>query len=227
MLLLLSLILAGATASAEPPLGGVPKADSRPAAEAGTHVPAQRPANWARQLHVSGLPNLHKVSNELYRCAQPTAEGIQHLRSLGIKTVVNLRSFHSDAGMIGNAAIHYEPIPMNAWHPEEEEVVRFLRIVTDPKRVPVLVHCQHGADRTGTMCALYRIVVQGWSKEEALREMQEGGFGFHGVWQNLIRYVNGLDIERIKQKAGIKSPAASWRPSWPATVLASRPGAAR
>jgi protein tyrosine phosphatase (PTP) superfamily phosphohydrolase (DUF442 family) len=227
MLPLLSLILAGATASAEPPPGAAPKADSRPASEAGTPASAQRPAKWARPLQAPGLPNLYKVSNDLYRCAQPTAEEFQNLRSLGIKTVVNLRSFHSDAGMIGNAAIHYEPIPMNAWHPEEEEVVRFLRIVTDPKRVPVLVHCQHGADRTGTMCALYRIVVQGWSKEEALREMQEGGFGFHGVWQNLIRYVNGLDIERIKQKAGIKSPAASWRPSWPATVLASRPGAAR
>jgi protein tyrosine phosphatase len=80
--------------------------------------------------------------------------------------------------------------------------------VTDPKRVPVLVHCQHGADRTGTMCALYRIAVQGWSKEEALREMQAGGFGFHGVWQDLVRFVDKLDIKRIQQKAGIKSPAA-------------------
>jgi protein tyrosine phosphatase (PTP) superfamily phosphohydrolase (DUF442 family) len=209
MLLLLSLILVGVTASAEPPLGAVPKADSRPAAEVGSHASAQRPANWARPLHVSGLPNLHKVSNDLYRCAQPSAEGIQNLSSLGIKTVVDLRSFHSDAGMMGDTTIHYESIPMNAWHPEEEEVVRFLHIVTDLKCVPVLVHCQHGADRTGTMCALYRIAVQGWSKEEALREMQEGGFGFHGVWQNLIRYVNGLDIKRIKQKAGIKSPTAS------------------
>ena len=206
-MLLLSLILAGATASAEPPLGADPKADGRPAAEAGTHASAQRPANWARQLQVSGLPNLHKVSNDLYRCAQPTAEGIQKLSSLGIKTVVNLRSSHSDAGMMSDTTINYEPIPMNAGHPEEEEVVRFLRIVTDPKRVPVLVHCKAGADRTGTMCAVYRIAVQGWSKEEALREMQEGGFGFHGVWQNLIWYINGLDIERIKRKAGIKSPS--------------------
>ena len=85
------------------------------------------------------------MSKDLYRCAQPTAEGLQNRGLLGIKTVVNLRSFHSDAGMTGNAAIHYEHIPMKAWHPEEEDIVRFLRIVTDPKRVPVLVHCQHGA----------------------------------------------------------------------------------
>jgi protein tyrosine phosphatase (PTP) superfamily phosphohydrolase (DUF442 family) len=209
MPLLLSLILARATALAEPPPGPDPVADRRPATAVGARAPAQRPANWAQPLHVSGLPNLHKVSNDLYRCAQPTAEGIRSLSSLGIKTVVNLRSSHSDAAVMGDTTIHYEPIPMNSWHPEEEEVVRFLRIVTNPNRVPVLAHCQHGADRTGTMCALYRIAVQGWSKEAALREMQEGGFGFHEVWQNLIQYIKGLDIERIKQKAGIKSTAAS------------------
>jgi protein tyrosine phosphatase (PTP) superfamily phosphohydrolase (DUF442 family) len=209
MFLLLWLASAGAAASAEPSPGAAPQADNRPAAQAGVQASPRRPANWAQPLQVSGLPNLHKVSNDLYRCAQPTAEGIKNLRSLGIKTVVNLRAFHSDAAVAGDTAILHEHIAMNAWQPKEEEVVRFLRIAADPKRVPVLVHCQHGADRTGMMCALYRIAVQGWSKEEALREMQEGGFGFHGVWQNLIRYVDGLDIERIKQKAGIKSPGAS------------------
>ena len=71
----------------------------------------------------------------------------------------------------------------------------------------MFVHCQHGSDRTGTMCALYRIAVCGWTKEDALKEMQEGGFGFHGVWQNLLDFINKLDIEKIKQEAGI-APAA-------------------
>ena len=194
-ILLLTILLANATAPAEPPRG---------TAEAGAHTPAQRPADWAQPRQVPGLPNLHKVSSDLYRCAQPSAEGFKNLGSLGIKTVVNLRSFHSDAGIMGDAAVKHEHIAMKAWHPEEEDVVRFLRIVNDPKRVPVLVHCQHGADRTGTMCAIYRIAVQGWSKEKALREMQDGGFGFHGVWQDLIQFINGLDVERIKQKAGIQ-----------------------
>jgi hypothetical protein len=92
---------------------------------------------------------------------------------------------------------------MKAWHPERKEVIRFLQIVTDPGRTPVLVHCQHGADRTGTMCALYRIVVQGWTKEEAIQEMKEGGFGFHGVWINLSNWINELDMASIKEDAGI------------------------
>ena len=166
--------------------------------------PANRPAHWAIPMQMEGVPNLHKVSDTLYRSAQPSVEGMKNLKTMGIETVINLRSFHSDRDEIGDTGLAYEHIHMKAWHPEEEETVRFLQIVTNPKRSPVLVHCQHGADRTGTMCALYRIVVQGWTKEEALKEMMEGGFGFHGIWENLIQWINGLDIERIKKRAGFR-----------------------
>ena len=166
--------------------------------------PANRPAHWAKPMQMEGVPNLHKVSDTLYRSAQPSAEGMKNLKAMGIKTVINLRSFHSDRDEIGDTGLAYEHIHMKAWHAEEEDAVKFLQIVTNPKRCPVLVHCQHGADRTGTMCALYRVAVQGWSKEEALKEMMQGGFGFHGIWENLIQWINGLDIERIKKRAGIR-----------------------
>lgn len=117
--------------------------------------------------------------------------------------VVNLRSFNSDRREIGATGLAYEHIYMKAWHPERKEIVRFLQIVTDPKRTPVLLHCQHGADRTGTMSAIYRIVVEGWSKEDALREMQDGDFGFHSIWGNLPDWINELDVEAIRQEAGL------------------------
>ncbi len=163
-----------------------------------------RPAHWAKPVQVNGIPNLHQVSDTLYRSAQPSAEGMKNLKAMGIETIVNLRSFHSDRDEIGDTGSAYEHIYMKAWHAEEEDAVRFLKIVTNPKRSPVIVHCQHGADRTGTMCAVYRVAVQGWSKEEALKEMAQGGFGFHGIWENLIQWINGLDIEKIKKRAGIK-----------------------
>lgn len=167
--------------------------------------PTHRPEAWAKPMQMKGVPKLHKVSDTVYRSAQPSAEGMKNLKAVGIETIVNLRSFHSDRDEIGGTGLAYEHIDMKAWHPEEEEAVRFLRIVTDPKRSPVLVHCQHGADRTGTMCALYRIAVQGWTKEEAIREMTQGGFGFHEIWKNLPNWFENLDIEAIKKKAGIKS----------------------
>jgi protein tyrosine phosphatase (PTP) superfamily phosphohydrolase (DUF442 family) len=163
-----------------------------------------RPPHWAQPIQMKGVPNLHKVSDTLYRSAQPSAEGMRNLRAIGVETIVNLRSFHSDRHEIGDTGLAYEHIYMKAWHPEEDDAVRFLQIVANPRRDPVLVHCQHGADRTGTMCAIYRVAVQGWSKKEAVEEMSQGEFGFHGIWDNLIRWINALDVERIKKRAGIQ-----------------------
>ncbi|MBU0484028.1 MAG: dual specificity protein phosphatase family protein [Proteobacteria bacterium] len=162
-----------------------------------------RPANWAEPITLDGVPNLHKISDTLYRSAQPSAEGMKALKKMGIETVINLRSFNSDRSEIGETGLAYEHIYMKTWHPEEEDVIRFLQIVTNPKRAPILVHCQHGADRTGTMSAIYRVVVQNWSKEEAIKEMTQGDFGFHTIWVNLPDWIRDLDIESIKKKAGI------------------------
>ena len=164
-------------------------------------APPTRPASWATPVTLEGAPNLPRVSETLYRSAQPTEAGMKRLAELGVKTVLNLRSFHSDRDEIGNTGLVYEHISMKAWHPERDEAVKFLQIVTDPARAPVLVHCQHGADRTGTLCAIYRIVVQKWTKEEAIREMTEGGFGFHSIWSNLPEWIEKLDVDALKQAA--------------------------
>lgn len=155
---------------------------------------------WAEPIELPGLPNFHKVSDDLYRGAQPTAEGMKELEKLGIKTVINLRSMHSDRDEIKDTALAYEHINMTTWNIEDKDVMRFLQIVADPNRTPVFVHCQHGADRTGTVCAIYRIAVQGWSKDEAIDEMTKGGFGYHSIWQNLPNYILKLDVEEIKRK---------------------------
>ena len=167
----------------------------------------KRPATWATPLKLEGVPNFHKVSDSLYRSAQPTAQGMQNLKKKGIETIVNLRSFHSDRDEIGNTGLGYEHIYVKAWHPERKEIVRFLQLVTNEKKTPVLVHCQHGADRTGTMCAVYRIAIQGWTKKEAIREMREGDFNFHEVWKNLPAWIMELDIKAIRKDAGIRVAA--------------------
>lgn len=162
-----------------------------------------RPLLWAQPVALEGVPNLHKISEDLYRSAQPTRQGMRALKQMGVETIVNLRSFHSDRDEIRDTGLAYEQIYMKAWHPERKEIVRFLQIVSNPKRTPVLVHCLHGADRTGTVCAVYRIAVQGWTKEEAIREMTEGGFNFHTAFDNLPEWILELDIDSIKKEAGI------------------------
>lgn len=158
---------------------------------------------WAQRLELPGLPNLHKVCDELYRGAQPTAEGMKELEKLGVKTVVNLRFLFSDRDELKGTSLGYEHINMTTFWPVEADVVRFLRIVTDPNRTPVFVHCQYGADRTGVMVAVYRIAVQGWSKDEAIEEMTKGGFGHHAIYKNLVEFIRELDIDQIKRAAGL------------------------
>lgn len=175
-------------------------------------IPATAPTSqsaghreWAEAITIEGLPNLHRVSPVVYRSAQPTKQGMGKLKGMGIRSVISLRAFHDDEDELADVAgIRGFRIRFNTWHPEKEDAVRFLKLVTDPENLPVLVHCQHGADRTGTMCALYRMAVQGWTKEEAIREMTEGDYGFHGVWTNLIRWLKAVDVEELRKEAGLK-----------------------
>ena len=159
--------------------------------------------DWAIKLDAPGLSNLHKVSNSLYRGAQPGKEGIQELKKLGIKTVINLRSDQSDREMLKDSGIVYKAIPMAASDPKVEDVITFLNIITDSNSAPVFIHCRYGADRTGMMCAIYRIFIQGWSKQNAIEEMRKGGYGFHSIWGNLADFIREMNVDEIKQKAGL------------------------
>ena len=80
-----------------------------------------------------------------------------------------------------------------------------MKIVTNTNNLPVFVHCQRGADRTGMVCAMYRVVVCGWTKDAAVQEMKEGGFAFNPGWKNLVNYVESADIEALKKRAGLIS----------------------
>ncbi len=183
------------------------RSESDDTSSAGGAAQATRSSTWAPKLSRPGLPNLHRVSDSLYRSAQPTAEGMREARALGIKTVVNLRSLHSDRGALAGTGLGYVHLHVKAWHPEVEDVIAFLKVVTDPARTPVLVHCQHGADRTGLMVAVYRVVVQGWRVEEAIAEMKGGGFGYHRVWKNLPKFLRRLDWDRLRRVIRPAAPA--------------------
>jgi protein tyrosine phosphatase (PTP) superfamily phosphohydrolase (DUF442 family) len=107
---------------------------------------ADRPVSWGQSIAKPGLPNFHKINDHLYRGAQPSDEGFVQLKAMGIRTVVNLRSFHSDRDACGLNDLEYVHLYDKAWHPEDEDVAKFLVVVIDQPRQPVFVHCQHGHD---------------------------------------------------------------------------------
>lgn len=177
-----------------------------------TSMSATRPADWAQPVQAAGLSNFFKVSDDLYRGAQTGPEGFATLKKMGIKTVVNLRFMHSDRDMLPENGLKYIHINFDPFHPEKEDVREFLKIVRDPTNRPIFVHCQHGSDRTGTMVAVYRTVIQGWTMEKALQEMTQGDFGYHEQWVNLIQFLRQLDVDELRKVSGTASQTQTTAP---------------
>ena len=161
---------------------------------------AGRPLTWAQPLTRKGAPNLYKVDENFYRSAQPSRPGFEALAAdPGVKTAINLRAFHRDDKLASGLDIVLVRIPFRTWHIEVEDVAAALQAVqAGRKRGPVLLHCQHGADRTGLITALYRILHQGWSKPDAMKEMKQGDFGYHAMWTNISSYLERVDIAALR-----------------------------
>ena len=161
---------------------------------------AERPAHWAKPESAPGMENLHRVTPLIFRSAQPTAEGLREMERRGVRTVINLRHHHDDADGAAGTKVRLVRVKMNTWHIEDEDVARVLAILREEKSGPILMHCQHGSDRTGLICAMFRMVEEGWSREDAIGEMRGGGFGFHPVWKNIVRYLETMDVEKMRRR---------------------------
>ena len=169
---------------------------------------SDRPNRWATPIQMQGVGNFYKITDYLYRSEQPTEEGMKNLKKMGIKTIINLRVFHSDLDKIKKTGLLIEEVSVKPWHIEDEDVIKVLRIIRKRENGPYLMHCLRGADRLGLMVAMFRIVEQGWTKDEAIQEMVKGGYGFHAKWLNIIEYVKNVDVERIRKEVGKGSAPA-------------------
>ena len=171
--------------------------------------PPERPTDWAILVDGTTVKNLYKVEDGLYRSAQPTAAGFQELRALGIKTVLDVAGGAGDDGLIQKDSLKLFHVPMRAWGLRDDLVLQALRVMTDPSNRPLLIHCQHGADRTGALVALYRVVVQGWTREKAVEEMNRGGYHHSSLWRNLDEYVMKADVETLRRTLKVTNEAVT------------------
>lgn len=169
-------------------------------------VSMERNRLWAAPMQVKGLPNLFQVTPDLYRSAQPDETGMANAKKMGIKTVLSLRSSNKDPSLSAGTGLTLRRVPLATWDISDEEIIAALSIIhSSPK--PVLVHCLHGADRTGLIIAMYRMVFQDWSKEKAKDELLHGNYGFHGIWTNIPKKIDDTDIAAIKAEVMKALPA--------------------
>ena len=145
-------------------------------------------------VSLPGLPSIGRVELGIFRGAQPEPEGYATLKAIGIRTVVNFRQRHGEREAVEAAGMRYVEIPMSFFMKADPSVVRkALSVMTDPANEPVFLHCSRGVDRVGVVVAVYRMEVDGWSKEEAEAEMD--ALGFHKIWYRLKKTVKEWSID--------------------------------
>lgn len=176
-----------------------PKQPGSPAQPAATPAPAAtRPSHWAQPIELEGVPNLHRISDHLYRSEQPTREGFRNLEKFGIRTVINLRHFNDDEDEAEGTNLRLERVKILTWRIGDKHVVEVMRMLKKKENGPFLIHCQHGADRTGLMSAMYRVLEENWSPQDALAELVDGGYGYHKMWKGIREYVSSVDPPRLR-----------------------------
>jgi len=127
-----------------------------------------------------GILNFGKINDSLYRGAQPDAAGIQNLKRLGIKTIINLRMtgdvWKAEEAEARAGGILYTNLPMKGLGRRTHEQVAQALSLINTLPSPVFIHCEHGCDRTGTIIACYRLKHDQWSSQSSLQEARTYGF---------------------------------------------------
>ncbi len=121
--------------------------------------------------------NKHRVSERLWRTAQPAPYQIARLKADGVKTIVNLRggrehgSWQLQREVCERLGIHLtEFIVRSRGAPDRETILRAPAFF-DSIAYPAVLHCKSGADRAGFVAALYLIVHEGRPASEAVRQL--------------------------------------------------------
>lgn len=168
---------------------------------------------YGEKLHFSGVHNAGSVDGHLYRGGQPTSEGLDQLKQLGVATIVDLRGERSgvrdwERQQAEQRGMRFISIPVSGWHPpSDEQVAQFLSVLRDHPDEKVFVHCLYGDDRTGVFVATYRMAWNHWPPRQALDEMYF--FGFHGLWHPAMKsFVRGFP-EQLNDSPSL----AAFRPS--------------
>jgi tyrosine-protein phosphatase SIW14 len=166
-------------------------------------APRPRPIEWAQAMIGTSLENFYRVDEHLYRSGQPDREEMVEIAALGIRNVLNLRSYHDDRDEAEGLDLRLFQIATEADDISAEEIEDALEVIHRAEG-PILVHCWHGSDRTGAVVAAYRMVLQGRTADEAWDEMLNGGYGLHPLFADHMRDVLfSLDVPAIRQRLGL------------------------
>lgn len=121
--------------------------------------------------------NLHQLSDNAWRCNQPSPGQVKHLADLGIKNIVNLRgpSRWGSYALEKEACEKYGIKMINhrmysRRMPTFEELVATKEMFESLEGTTVF-HCKSGADRAGICSALYSLMILKQPIEQAIKQL--------------------------------------------------------
>ena len=157
-----------------------------------TVATAASAALWALP-DASGIEKFHRIDARVSTAAQPTLPQIAELPAEGYRTIVNLRepSEHdadAEAQAAKAAGLRYVSIPVRTADPKPGQVDAFLKALSDPDVFPVLLHCGSG-NRVGAFWMIRRVLVDGWTSEDAEREAREIGMKSPNLKEFAAEYI--------------------------------------
>ncbi len=130
--------------------------------------------------------NKHRVTDRLWRTAQPAPHQIEALKREGVRTIVNLRGGHEHGSWqlqkeaCERLGINLVEFVIRSRGAPDRKTLLQAKDFFENIEYPAVMHCKSGADRAGFMAALYLILHEGRSVDEAQRQlhMRYGHFRF-------------------------------------------------
>ena len=125
---------------------------------------------------VPGITNFSKLESTIACAGATTPAAVAEVKRLGYASIINLReASEAGADVDGEAAaakaagITYVHLPLKTASPDPAVVDQFLKAVTVPANQPVFIHCA-SANRAAALWMIKRMLVDGWSAEQASPE---------------------------------------------------------
>ncbi|MBT3199883.1 MAG: hypothetical protein HN350_08195 [Phycisphaerales bacterium] len=129
-----------------------------------------------------------KYDDKMYRGGQMTTqEGLDYVKSLGVKTIVTITPTDVERKYVAEAKIKLVEVPfVKTDGPSKEILDTFLEAVKTSDG-PVYVHCHGGTHRAAILAAVYRMSVQGWDYDRTVIEYGTLGGDLKGDYGMLTR----------------------------------------
>lgn len=156
--------------------------------------------DWATPIDTSF--KFYQVSPLLFRSALPDSSDVDLIKQQNIGIIISFIKEDDKKWLGKSSGIKLLSYPSHADRIDDDDVLDVLKVIQNSKSQgkSVLIHCKHGQNRTGLFVAMYRIVVQNWTKQQAIDELVYGVASTKvDDVEEAIAYIHKAKVKKIRK----------------------------